>query len=547
MRNRYLAKVLIANKFVAEDVARNFLGKVSPEKDLGVLLCEAGLLDEKNYRRVLAYVMQLEEKASSAAKPQPAAAPASAQAKSGGTFGRSSSPSSSPEQKSPNVSSMAASSTVSANSTKDSSGLQIEGNNLYGASASSSVQVEEVSGLESTRVSGGFQMATSLDSAENADGALPVRFALNTGAGELKVPESIATKNSLAEVIVYARACGATDIYLAEKRPVAFRRFGVMVQASPDEIVVERLNDWLLEASKGFADFYVPSVGKNFSRTFALSGTGRARLSVSWVGVTPFLSIRLIPTESVSFENLYLPDFCGDFINLTSGLVIIAGPASSGRSSTLAMYGEAIAASRYALIETVEKPVERLLNNPNGAIIQRGVGLHTVSGESGIRTAIQEGADVLLFDSISTMDELFLLLSAANSGMLVFATANGNNAVSLLNRFLDSAPLTLRSSLASSLADLLKGLIVQHLVPVVGGEGLVLATESMKVSSTIANLLRKEEISQIPAALASAKGSAITLDDSLKTLVNSGYIEGVEAWKRAFDARSFASYRPGRK
>ena len=74
----------------------------------------------------------------------------------------------------------------------------------------------------------------------------------------------------------------------------------------------------------------------------------------------------------------------------------------------------------------------------------------------------------------------------------------------------------------------------------------MLATESLKVSSTIANLLRKEEIAQIPAALASAKGTAITLDDSLKMLVDSGYIEGVEAWKRAFDVRNFATYRPGR-
>lgn len=539
MRNRYLAKVLVANKFVEENLVREFLGKVSPSKDLGMLLCEAGHIDDKTYRRVLAYVIQLEEKANAtAAKPQQTTATS---AKSGGTFGRTAEPQAQKTPQAPSVQ-------KARNAEEEVPALQIEGNSLYGSSSSSSIQVEEVAGLESTRVSGGFQMATSEDSSEEQEssGALPVRFALNTGEGEIKVPESITSANAIAEMIVYARACQATDIYLFEKRPVVFRRFGVMVQATPDNIVAERLNDWLLEASKGFADFYVPAVGKNFSRTFALAGTGRARLSVTWVGVTPFLSIRLIPLEPISFENLYLPDFCSDFINLSSGLVLIAGPASSGRSSTLAMYGEAVAASRYALIETVEKPVERLLQNPNGAIIQRGVGLHTVSGEVGIKTAIQEGADVLLFDSISNIEELFLLLSAANSGMLVFATATGNNTVSLLNRFLDSVPQNLRSSLAASLADLLKGIIVQHLIPVVGGEGLVLATESMKVSSTIANLLRKEEIAQIPAALSSAKGTAISLDDSLKMLVDSGYIEGVEAWKHAFDARSFASYRPGR-
>ena len=540
MRNRYLAKVLIANKFVAENVAKDFLGKVSPGKDLGQVLCEAGLLDEKTYHRVLDYVIQLEKK--NAVAPQ--ATQANPPKSSGATFGRSA-----PVQETqPQIIKTQTPTFASENKEPEPSALQIEGNSLYGSTSSSAIQVEEVAGLESTRVSGGFQMATVESDSENAENseALPVRFALNTGEGEIKVPESISAKNSLAEIIVYARACQATDIYLFENRPAAFRRFGTMVQATPDSIIAERLNDWLLEASKGFADFYTPAVGKNFSRTFALSGTGRARLSVTWSGITPFLSIRLIPLEPIPFESLYLPDFCAEFANLTSGLVLIAGPASSGRSSTLTMYGEAIAASRYALIETVEKPVERLLHNPNGAIIQRGVGLHTVSGETGIKTAIQEGADVLLFDSIASIEELSLLLSAANSGMLVFATATGNNTVSLLNRFLDSVPQALRVSFASSLADSLKGIIVQHLIPVVGGEGLVLATESLKVSSTIANLLRKEEIAQIPAALASAKGTAITLDDSLKMLVDSGYIEGVEAWKRAFDVRNFATYRPGR-
>ena len=71
MRNRYLAKVLVANKFVEENLVREFLGKVSPSKDLGMLLCEAGHIDDKTYRRVLAYVIQLEEKANAtAANPQ---------------------------------------------------------------------------------------------------------------------------------------------------------------------------------------------------------------------------------------------------------------------------------------------------------------------------------------------------------------------------------------------------------------------------------------------------------------------------------------------
>ena len=86
---------------------------------------------------------------------------------------------------------------------------------------------------------------------------------------------------------------------------------------------------------------------------------------------------------------------------------------------------------------------------------------------------------------------------------------------------------------------------MQHLIPVVQNQGLVLATESMKVSSAIAGMIRKGDISQIVSAITGQKDQGITLDESLQMCVDSGYIESVEAWKRANDSRRFASYRKG--
>jgi len=208
---------------------------------------------------------------------------------------------------------------------------------------------------------------------------------------------------------------------------------------------------------------------------------------------------------------------------------------------------ETIAKNKWVYIQTIEKPIERLLQNPNGIIAQKEVGLHASSGPQAIRTAINDGADVILFDHIEKIEELMLLLQAANSGALVFAVVSGNNILAILTRFLDSVSDIQRSVLAQSLADQLKGMIVQHLVPVVDKQGEVLAVEAMKTSPTIANMIRKGELSQIPAALSAMKGSGQTLDDSLQKLLESGYIEGIEAWKRAFDSRRFAAYRPSKK
>jgi Tfp pilus assembly pilus retraction ATPase PilT len=301
--------------------------------------------------------------------------------------------------------------------------------------------------------------------------------------------------------------------------------------------------DRLTEAAEGFADGYKIVVGRNFSKTMGLPGVGRARISVTWNDVTPSISIRIIPMESVALENLYLPEFSMQFATLNSGLVLIAGPSSSGRSTTMNAFAECIAANRQVFIQTVEKPIERLLQNPNGSIAQREVGLHVRSGAAGIELAIRTGADVILFDHLETMEELSLLMQASNAGALVFAVASGNNINALLSRLLMSVPSENRSAFACSLAEQLKGVIVQHLIPAVQNQGLVLATEAMKVTSTIAGMIRKCDVSQILSAISNQKDQGITLDDSLQMCVESGYIEGSEAWKRANDSRRFASYR----
>jgi len=243
---------------------------------------------------------------------------------------------------------------------------------------------------------------------------------------------------------------------------------------------------------------------------------------------------------------LYLPPFCNRFTELNSGLVLIAGPAASGRSTTMTAFAETIAANRNVYIQTIEKPIERILQNPNGAIAQREVGLHVHTGLEGISLAMQSGADVILFDHVETYEELSALLNAANSGALVFAVASGNNVHSLLSRLMSSVPEKNRVAFANTLADQLKGIVVQHLVPVVQNQGQVLAVEAVRMTSPMANLLRRGGISQITAAISSQKDQGITLDDSLQKCVESGYIDGMEAWKRSCDSRRFASYRPAK-
>ena len=546
MRNQYMAKVLVHNKVVSEDQVKAHWGEISDSMDIGQVLVRAGILKQSMYDKVLAFVKNLEAKnAKPAAKPaeKPAApASAAAPAHSASTPAQPSSPAHSapPVQPAPAVSA------APAPQPAEEPAIKIEGNSsLYGEASSSTVVIEKVEGLETTSMASvQVPVESETPAEETATEELPSQFAVATGEGEaVEAPDVLHPITPLAKIIAYARKFNVTDVYLYADRQITMRQSGTLFIASEKVLEKTHLMDRLSEAAEGFADGYKIVVGRNFSKTMGLPGVGRARISVTWNDVTPSISIRIIPMESVALENLYLPEFSMQFATLNSGLVLIAGPSSSGRSTTMTAFAECIAANRQVFIQTVEKPIERLLQNPNGSIAQREVGLHVRSGAAGIELAIRTGADVILFDHLETMEELSLLMQASNAGALVFAVASGNNINALLSRLLMSVPSENRAAFACSLAEQLKGVIVQHLIPAVQNQGLVLATEAMKVTSTIAGMIRKCDVSQILSAISNQKDQGITLDDSLQMCVESGYIEGNEAWKRANDSRRFASYR----
>ena len=555
MRNQYMAKVLVHNKVVTEAQVKAHWGEITDKKDIGQVLVDAGILQPPMYIKVLAFVKNLEAKAAAegGAPAGSAASSASAGNAASATNAASAAAPAAPQKQStarfeaPPVS--APSVAPAAPQPAQPEGLQIEGNSsLYGEVSSSNVEVEAVAGLESTSISTvQVQSEAEEESSEEDSEKLPSRFAIMTGEGTpVEAPERIRPMTNMSQLIAFARKFGATDIYLYADRPVVMRQSGALFVASDDALDLSRINERLNEASKGFSDDYKIVVGKNFSKTIGLAGVGRARMTVTWNGTNPSISIRVIPQESTTLENLYLPPFCNQFAELNSGLVLVAGPAASGRSTTISTFAETIAANRDVYIQTIEKPIERVLQNPRGAIAQREVGLHVRTGVEGIELAMQSGADVILFDHIETMDELSMLLRASNAGALVFATAIGNNVHALLSRLLSSVSAENRTAFANSLAEQLKGIIVQHLIPIVQNQGQVLAVEAAKMTSTMANMLRRGEISQLSAAISSQGNQGISLDDSLQKCVESGYIDGAEAWMRANDSRRFAAYRPAK-
>ena len=543
-KNQIMAKVLFSNNLVSERQIQEYWGKIDASHDLGELLLEAGILDQQTYAAVSQYVQDLEvklkaaEEAKAAQTKQEQANPASS------AFERPKAAAPKPAQKPAPTSKPAP--VAEAPKTDAEKPLALEGNNPNGESTATSVQIEKVEGLEQTRIA-----PVAIASAEEelmaddkpVEEALPDRFEIESGEGSIAVPSQLTTENSLAEILAFARNYKATDVYLSATAPIAMRVCGSVHYVNENPFDASQLSKLLSEAKLGFADGYEPVVGVDFSKSFALAGAGRNRLTVTWNDTIPSLAIRVISAESIPLDKLYLPPFCADFLDLPHGLVLIAGPSGSGRSTTIGAFGEALSQKRFVLLESIEKPVERLLSNGNGMTVQKEVGLHAKSGVSALHDAVQAGAGVILFDHLETVDELWAALQASSAGALVFAVAAGNDVYGLLSRLL-SAAADREDELAAALSDELKGVIVQHLIPVIDNQDQVLAVEALKVTFSIANLIRRRELIQLPSAIAAAKNLGLSLDDSLQNLVESGYIRGEDAWQRSLNRRRFAAYRP---
>jgi len=535
VNNSVLAKVLFTNKLATREQIAQFWPRVVAGENIAYMLRDAGILDAAVCEQVIAFVAQMDGGApapvvDSVSPPVDVSEVVNSVV---ATVGENTSSAVGDEP--PLLTAFTAE--ASQDSTPTGDPLAIEGNNPYGSMLGEGQVVPIVDGLESNRIADVSALSSSSEPVVRL--GLPKRYALVDGAGSdtETPPRKLDSSSSLRQLIAFGRQKLATDIYLQPDTPILMRRAGKLLMASESVHSAADVERWIGESAVGSCDGTAPTKWVGSCRALGFSGLGRVRMTVEWSAGAPLVSLRLLPLRDFSLHELGLPDFCQEWPAMHGGLVLIAGPAASGRTTTLYALGKKAADLRGVHLRTLENPVERLLDNPRGMLVQTEVGTHVVTVAEGLRQAIEDAPDVFLFDNMRGYEELSSLLQLANCGSLVIATTLGNNAHGLLTRLLESAPIMQRDVLRNQLAELLRAVACQHLLPLQTGNGMILATEAFRVTPGIASLLRKNDLQQIPAAIAGLKPQGQTLDDSLARLVDAGSIAGSEAWLRASDTQ----------
>jgi twitching motility protein PilT len=239
-----------------------------------------------------------------------------------------------------------------------------------------------------------------------------------------------------------------------------------------------------------------------------------------------------------------LPVPLEDLVDIPHGLVLVCGATGSGKSTTLAALAQEALRRRSIVLTTLEDPIEHALFASETSLVRRRqIGRDARDFASGLRDALREDPDVLLLGEMRDPETIGMALTAAETGHLVLSSLHSGSASSTVERIVDSYPPARQGQVRVHLADALRAVVVQRLLPRARGTGRVVALEVLRVTHAVASMVREGKTSQIASAIQSGKRDGmVSLERSLADRVQAGDVRIEDARAAANDPASLAMY-----
>jgi twitching motility protein PilT len=317
----------------------------------------------------------------------------------------------------------------------------------------------------------------------------------------------------------------ASDLHLKPGRPPLVRVNGLlaaldMPALNPDSIV-QMLNPVIPEYLRTrLAEELAIDFG------YGVAGVSRFRASVFCQRGTQAAVFRRVPYDFPSLEDWGLPLVLGEFCEVNQGLVLVTGPTGSGKSSTLAAMMQRVSDSRHHHIVTIEDPIEFLINDNLGSVSQREIGIDTPNFSAALRNVLRQDPDVIMVGEMRDEETIRTVITAAETGHLVFSTLHTNDAVQTIDRIITTFPENNHRQLRQQLAACLEAVASLQLVPRADGAGMVAAVEILRRTPQVSKLILEGDFQALHEAI---EGSVAyhkmqTMNQSLAALVVHGTI-----------------------
>ena len=330
---------------------------------------------------------------------------------------------------------------------------------------------------------------------------------------------------SITEYLSLARDQRASDIFIIAGLPLSFKVDG-KVETIGDRLMPDSTSA-LVHSIYELANHrdinpFLASGDDDFS--FAIAGLSRFRVNAFRQRGSLAAVIRVISFDLPDPDSLSIPPAVMDLANFTKGLVLITGPAGSGKSTTMACLIDKINHTRPGHIITLEDPLEYLHRHNKCIISQREIYTDTESYLVSLRATLRQSPDVILLGEMRDLETIQTAMTAAETGHLILSSLHTLTAASTISRIMDVFPPSQQHQIAIQLSMVLQAVISQQLVPDVDGHNIPVF-EIMRLTTAIRNMIRDDKIHQIEGVIySSSQQNMCSMDSSLLRLYKQGRI-----------------------
>lgn len=326
-------------------------------------------------------------------------------------------------------------------------------------------------------------------------------------------------------ILQLATESGASDIFIVAGLPLSYKVHGG-IQSSGERLMPND-TEALIEDIYHLANDrpikrFLECGDDDFS--FAIPGLSRYRVSTYKQRGSLAAVIRVIAFELPHPDQLGIPQTVLNLADITKGLILVTGPAGSGKSTTLSCLVDRINASREDHIITLEDPLEFLHRHKKSIVSQREITTDTNNYLTALRAALRQSPDVILLGEMRDHETIQTAMTAAETGHVVLSSLHTIGASNTISRIIDVFDSSQQHQIAVQLSMVLRAVVSQQLVPAVGGS-MIPAFEIMVMTPAISNMIRDNKTHQIEGIIyTSAKDDMISMDNSLLKLYKYGRI-----------------------
>lgn len=336
----------------------------------------------------------------------------------------------------------------------------------------------------------------------------------------------------IAELLAFSVKNKASDLHISAGLPPMIRVDGDIRRINIPALEHKQVHSLVYDimSDKQRHD-YEEFLEVDFS--FEIPGLARFRVNAFNQNRGAAVVFRTIPAEVLTLEDLGAPHIFKELINQPQGLILVTGPTSSGKSTTLAAMVDHVNKRDHGHLLTIEDPIEFVHTAQRCLINQREVHRDTHGFNEALRSALRVDPDYILVGELRDLETIRLALTAAETGHLVFATLHTSSAAKTIDRIIDVFPSGEKPMVRSMLSESLRAVIAQTLLKKVGG-GRIAAHEIMIGIPAIRNLIREDKVAQMYSSIQTGQQYGMqTLDQCLQDLVKRGLITRQTALPRA--------------